>query len=61
MNRAEAAWNQQQPLTLAYDRDAFLEAMEKYSNYVSSWSWIIGGPSSYFVVEPGHRSPEPSL
>ncbi|KAG5485986.1 hypothetical protein LSCM4_06692 [Leishmania orientalis] len=61
MNRADAARSQPELLTSAYDRDAFLEAMEQYSNYVSSWSWLIGGPSSYFVVEPAHLPSEPSL
>lgn len=61
MNRGDIVRKQQQPSAAAYDRDKFLESMERYSNYVSSWSWLIGGPSSYFVVESEQSSAEPSL
>ncbi|KAG5510504.1 hypothetical protein JKF63_06801 [Porcisia hertigi] len=61
MNSAHIVRKPAQPPTSPYDRKKFLEAMEKYSKYVSSLSWFIEGPSAFFVEEPEPSSAEPTV
>lgn len=61
MNRAEAFGRAPSREDARYDRTKYAESLQKYSESVSTFSWLLSGPSGYFVVEPTQAAAEPSL
>lgn len=61
MNNSNEPRVRQAAASAAYDRERFMQNMQQYSNNISAASWLLSGPTSYFVVEPEPVYKEPTV
>lgn len=61
MNRMDGTSTVSPTTGAHYDRNKFVDSMQSYSESVTAFSWLVSGPSGYFVVEPPKAASEPTL